>query len=149
MSRAARQIKILELIGKQEIDKQEDLARLLNSEGFSVTQATVSRDIKEMGIIKMLSPSGKYRYALQSKDDGTIDKYHSLFKTSVLSINSSENIIVVKTEAGGASSAAALIDRINFEGVLGTVSGDDTIFIVTSTKEITPQIVEKFKRLLD
>jgi len=149
MSRSARQMKILELIAKHEIDTQEDLARLLVGEGFSVTQATVSRDVKDMGIIKVLTQNGRYKYELQSKDDGAISKYHSLFKTSVISIESSENMIVVKTEAGGASSAAALIDRIKFEDVLGTVSGDDTIFILTRGKDKTPQLVEKFKKLLD
>lgn len=151
MARSARQIKILELIVKQDIDRQEELARLLNENGFSVTQATVSRDIKDMGIIKVLAADGKhYKYIpQQAKEEKTFDKYHRLFKNAVISIESSENIVVIKTESGSASSAAALIDRLSFEEVLGTVSGDDTIFCVVSSKDKTELVVEKFQQLLN
>lgn len=151
MARSQRQMKILELIVKQDIDKQDELARLLNEEGIKVTQATVSRDIKEMGLVKVLAADGKhYKYTTQQvREEKTFDKYHRLFKNAVLSIEASENIIVIKTEVGGASSAAALIDRLNFENVLGTVSGDDTIFVVVSAKDKTAGLIEKFKKLLD
>ncbi|MDD4839505.1 MAG: arginine repressor [Clostridia bacterium] len=151
MARSARQMKILELIAKKDINKQEELAILLQEAGFQVTQATVSRDIKDMGIIKVLAADGKhYKYTPhQVKEEKSFDKYHRLFRNAVLSIESSENIIVIRTESGGASSAAALIDRLDFEEVLGTVSGDDTILIIVSSKDKTDLIVEKFRKLLD
>lgn len=149
--KSARQIRILELIGKQDINKQEEIARLLNEEGFKVTQATVSRDIKDMNIIKVLADDGKhYKYMAQEiKEDKVVDKYHKLFKNAVISIEHAENLIVIKTESGGANSAAALIDRLNFEDVLGVVAGDDTILVVISTKYKAEYIEEKFKELLD
>ena len=152
MSRNKRQLKILEIISKSDIDKQEVLVEKLIEEGFSVTQATISRDIRDMGIIKTLTADGKgYRYVSQkaTEEERSSDKFHKLFKSSVLSIASSENIIVVKTESGAASSAAALIDRLSFEEVLGVVAGDDTIFIVVSSKEKTPVAIQKLEALMN
>lgn len=152
MSRNQRQLKILEIISKNDIDKQEVLVDKLIEEGFSVTQATVSRDIRDMGIIKTLTADGKgYRYVSQkaNEEERSSDKFHKLFKSSVLSIASSENIIVVKTESGAASSAAALIDRLFFEEVLGVVAGDDTIFIVVASKEKTPMAIQKLEALMN
>ena len=151
MARSSRQLKILEIISKQDIDKQEVLAERLSEEGFNVTQATVSRDVKDMGIIKVLRPDGKgYRYTAQKRtDEQSRDKYHRLFKSSVLSIVGSENIIVMKTESGSANSACSLIDRLAFEEVLGAVAGDDTIIIILSSKDKTAAMIEKFEALLN
>lgn len=151
MSRSARQLKILEIIAKRDINKQEELADLLKSHGFNVTQATVSRDIKDMGIVKTLAQDGKnYRYvAQQMNEEKSLDRYHRMFKNAVISIESSENIIVIKTEPGSANSAGALIDRLNFEEVLGTISGDDTIMVVASSRDKTELVIEKFQSLLD
>ncbi len=150
MARSQRQLKILEIISKYEIDRQEELVEKLNEEGFLVTQATVSRDIRDMGIIKTLSSDGKgYRYVSQkiSEDDNS-ERYHKLFKSSVVSIEASENIIVVKTESGTANSAAALIDKLCYEDVLGAVAGDDTIIVVVADKNKTDAVIEKFEALL-
>ena len=100
MARANRQLKILDIISKHDIDTQEELVDYLRSEGFSVTQATVSRDIKEMGIIKTLSSDGRhYKYAAQkSKESSAADKFLIMFKNTVVSINSTRNLIILKTE---------------------------------------------------
>ena len=107
MARANRQLKILDIISKHDVDTQEELVDYLRSEGFAVTQATVSRDIKEMGIIKTLSSDGRhYKYAAQQTKEATAaDKFLSMFKNTVISIKSSGNLIVLKTEAGSAGPA--------------------------------------------
>ena len=151
MARSQRQLKILEIISKYEIDKQEELVEKLNEEGFLVTQATVSRDIRDMGIIKTLSSDGRgYRYVSQKvKEDDNSDRYHKLFKSSVISIESSENIIVIKTESGTANSAAALIDKLCYEDVLGAVAGDDTIIIVMRTNEAASTLIAELRSIID
>ncbi len=151
MSRVSRQMKILELIVKQDIDKQEEIVRCLNEEGFNVTQATVSRDIKDLNIIKVLANDGKnYKYIPQkAKEEKTFDKYHKLFRNAVISIEHAQNIIVIKTETGSANSAGALIDRLAFEDVLGAVAGDDTIIIITSNTDKAELVEDKLKSLLD
>ena len=150
MARATRQLKILEIIAKYDIDTQEDLVAKLRQEGFNVTQATVSRDVKDMNIIKVLSPDGRhYKYvAQQVQDNSATDKFHSMFKGVVLSVSYGENIIVIKTESGSAAMAAALLDKLNFDGILGVIAGDDTIFVAVDTKENTPNIASKINQLL-
>lgn len=151
MARANRQMKILELIAKNEIDTQEELVAMLREEGFKVTQATVSRDIKDMNILKTLTDDGKrYKYIAQPpKEMNQTDKFVRLFKSTVLSIKSSENLIVLKTETGSASPAAALIDRLDFMEVLGVIAGDDTIFVAVDSVDHTDMIVEKLEDLLE
>ena len=101
MGREARQLKILELIAKNNIDTQEELVARLRDEGFNVTQATVSRDIKDMGIIKTMASDGKkYKYAAQQPKDNTSERFLSIFRNTVLSIRTAENLVVVKTETG-------------------------------------------------
>ncbi|HRR90104.1 MAG TPA: arginine repressor, partial [Eubacteriales bacterium] len=123
MSRNDRQIRILELISKHDIDKQETLVRMLNAEGVKATQATVSRDIKELGLVKVLGDNKRYKYIYHApQGDKSEQKLFTLFKSSVLSISSSENIVVLKTLPGSANSAAALIDKMNVNDVLGVVA---------------------------
>ena len=150
MARATRQLKILEIIAKYDIDTQEDLVAKLRQEGFNVTQATVSRDVKDMNIIKVLSPDGRhYKYvAQQVQDNSATDKFHNMFKGVVLNVSYGENIIVIKTESGSAAMAAALLDKLNFDGILGVIAGDDTIFVAVDTKENTPNVASKINQLL-
>ena len=150
MARATRQIKILDIIAKQDIDTQEELVSKLQEEGFNVTQATVSRDIKDMNIIKTLSDDGRhYKYVAQQPKDASIsDKYLKIYKSSVLSISSGENIIVLKTEIGSAMPCAAFIDKLNMPEVLGVISGDDTIFVAVDSIDHTEKIAQKFEDLL-
>lgn len=151
MARANRQLKILDIISKHDVDTQEELVDYLRSEGFAVTQATVSRDIKEMGIIKTLSSDGRhYKYAAQqSKEATAADKFLSMFKNTVISIKSSGNLIVLKTEAGSAGPAAELIDKLSYDEVLGVIAGDNTIFVAVDGLDHVDTIRRRLEDLLE
>jgi transcriptional regulator of arginine metabolism len=144
-------MRVLDLISKHDIDKQETLVEMLAAEGYKATQATVSRDIKELGLVKALDGNKKYKYVCHAapKDEGGEYKLYGLFKSTVTSISFAENIIVVKTLPGGANTAAALIDKMNYPEVLGVVAGDDTIIAVIITKSAVPGVIEKFYSFLD
>lgn len=151
MARANRQLKILDIISKHDVDTQEELVDYLRSEGFAVTQATVSRDIKEMGIIKTLSSDGRlYKYAAQQTKEATAaDKFLSMFKNTVISIKSSGNLIVLKTEAGSAGPAAELIDKLSYDEVLGVIAGDNTIFVAVDGLDHVDTIRRRLEDLLE
>lgn len=149
MSRSHRQMKILEIINRFEVDTQEDLAEKLRLEGFEVTQATVSRDIKELGLVKVMSENKKYRYAgVRAGDAKFSDKFLMIFKETVLSVDYSLNIIVIKTISGAANSAAALIDKMNLPQIMGCVAGDDTIFIVIRSVDEVKSVIKEFNKLI-
>lgn len=151
MARANRQLKILDIISKHDVDTQEELVDYLRSEGFAVTQATVSRDIKEMGIIKTLSSDGRhYKYAAQQTKEATAaDKFLSMFKNTVISIKSSGNLIVLKTEAVSAGPAAELIDKLSYDEVLGVIAGDNTIFVAVDGLDHVDTIRRRLEDLLE
>lgn len=151
MARANRQLRILDIISKHDVDTQEELVDYLRSEGFAVTQATVSRDIKEMGIIKTLSSDGRhYKYAAQQTKEATAaDKFLSMFKNTVISIKSSGNLIVLKTEAGSAGPAAELIDKLSYDEVLGVIAGDNTIFVAVDGLDHVDTIRRRLEDLLE
>lgn len=143
--RYARQSKILELIKEQEIDTQDRLASKLNQAGFDVTQATVSRDIKELGLVKVVGKSGRSCYAEAPKISKVqFEKYSKLLSDTVLSIKSAENIIVIKTMAGCANAAAEVIDNMHLDEILGTIAGDNTIFLVVDSKDDVAKVMSKF-----
>lgn len=151
MTKAQRHNKIKELIQKHDIDTQNALADALNENGFNVTQATVSRDIKELGLVKVLTDNGGYKYALPVKTAETLNistKVINVFCESVISIDCSQNIVVVKTLSGSANAAGALIDKLNIPEILGCIAGDDTIFIVVSSSDVAPSVVEKLKKIV-
>ena len=127
-----RQAKILELIEKKDIETQEQLLQELELCGFSTTQATISRDIKELRIIKELGVNGTYRYSATSKqaEPTCSAKLNSIFKQSVVACDHAQNIVVIKTMPGLASAACSAIDAMNFEMIVGTLAGDDTAFLV-------------------
>ncbi|MCM8711053.1 arginine repressor [Clostridium sp. SYSU_GA19001] len=145
----ARQAKILEIINEKDIETQEELAEELKNMGMDVTQATVSRDIKELKLTKVLSNSGKYKYASISPVEKFMsDKLVSIFSQTVLSVENIDKFIVVKTMSGSASAAAEAIDSLNFEGIAGTIAGDNTIFILVRTSEQANQLVQKIKKMI-
>ncbi len=148
--RYSRQDKIIELITKYEIETQEALVEKLAENGYTVTQATISRDIKDLKLIKLHSASGRNIYSLPSASDhkGAFDRYESIFRSTVNSINSAGNIIVLKTVSGCASAAAEAIDSIGSTGILGSIAGDNTIFLVIDPPEMVPEIVSRFQKLL-
>lgn len=135
MARSVRQSKILELISTREIETQDELVALLREAKFDITQATISRDIKELGLIKILSAdSGKYKYAIvENGEQAVSNKYISIFKEAVISIRPAQNLVVLKTIKSMAGAICGLIDKLNLDGVLGSVAGDDTVMIIFPT----------------
>lgn len=131
MARSVRQSKILELISTKEIETQDELVSLLRAAKFDITQATISRDIKELGLIKILSPSGKYKYAIvEDNKQAVSNKYISIFKEAVISIKTAQNLIVLRTIKSMASAVCSLVDKLNLSEVMGAVAGDDTVMII-------------------
>lgn len=149
MIRSKRQQCILELIQENDIETQDELVSLLNEKGFCATQATVSRDIKELGLIKILGADKKYKYVKAEAAPHKISvKFGNIFKECVLSIQSANNIIVIKTVAGGANSACAFIDHLNLSQIIGTLAGDDTIFAVIADDGNVKETVDLLKSYL-
>lgn len=142
-------MKIKELISIREVETQDELVELLKEGGFNVTQATVSRDIKELQLIKIPTVSGTYKYSLpQEQQYNPINKLRRFMAEGFRSLDSSENFIVMKTLPGNANAIGALIDGLQWEEIMGTICGDDTILIIVRQKEITKEIVNRFKEIL-
>lgn len=147
--KSKRHAKILELIGTFEIDTQEELLKRLNENGLKVTQATVSRDIKELRLVKVQSGDGGYKYSVNSAKE-SLDmsfKFHSVFTESVNSIDYAENLVVIKCYVGMANAACAALDSIEWKGVVGTLAGDDTILCVMRDKQGAMDLVEQLNKL--
>lgn len=145
-----RHAKIIEIINSKEVETQEELAEELKRCGMDVTQATVSRDIKELKLIKVLSNSGKYKYvAITPEQNFLSNKLVNIFSQTVLYVENIENMVIVKTITGSASAAAEAIDSLNFEEIAGTIAGDNTIFIIVRTLEKAQELVKKIKKLLN
>ena len=130
-----RHSKIVELIGKYEIETQEELAEYLNKEGFNVTQATVSRDIRELKLSKVQMDNGRQRYVVLQNQDSFSDKYIRILRDSFMSMDMAQNILVIKTVEGMAMAAAAALDAIHFHEIVGCVAGDNTIFCAVRSVE--------------
>ncbi len=145
-----RQAKILELIEHNEIETQEELSMRLRDLGYDTTQATVSRDIKELRLIKILSPSGKYRYATstQEAENSFVNRLQNIFRECVTGVDAAQNIVVIKTLPALASAAAMAIDAMRVPKVIGTISGDDTVFIVMRDNESALDFCEDTKNML-
>ena len=135
MSISKRRDKILEIISKNEVNTQEELARLLQLEGFAVTQATVSRDIKELNLIKVKGSILKSKYAQNPKSFVVGDKISPLFDSFIRSIVCAKNLVVVKTLEGHASACGMAVDKLTITEIVGSVAGDDTLLIVTNSDE--------------
>lgn len=149
MMKARRQARILELVRTEVIQTQEELAALLTREGIPVTQATISRDIKELNLQKVPTGDGRYRYALPDEvPAGAWDKRRRILQESVLSVDASENIVVVKTLPGTAASVAYAIDYQGWPEVIGTVAGEDTVLVVVRPREAGGEIVERIRGLI-
>lgn len=147
--KVARHAKILEIINTRDIETQEELADQLKNLGVDVTQATVSRDIKELKLIKVLSNTGKYKYAsIAPVEKFLSDKLVNVFSQTVLSVENVDKFIVVKTISGSASVAAEAIDSLNFDGIVGTIAGDNTIFILVRTLQQANELVQRIKKMI-
>ena len=146
-----RQAKILELIENKDIETQEQLLTELNLLGFSTTQATISRDIKELRIIKEQSPSGAYRYSATPKqlEPTLTSKLNNIFKQSIVACDHAQNIVVIKTMPGLASAACSAIDAMNLDMIVGTLAGDDTAFLLMRDTSSAVALCTDFKRHLN
>ena len=144
-----RHRKILELIKENVVGTQEELADLLKQDGFAVTQATVSRDIKELALIKIPTSDDQYRSALPMEVAVSETRLRFLLKEFVLNYAASENILLVRTAPGNANAVASALDNAQWGEILGSVAGDDTILVVARKKEDIPCIIEKLESYLD
>jgi transcriptional regulator of arginine metabolism len=146
----SRQKCLIELITNGEINTQDELLEKLRMKGYDVTQATVSRDIKELKIIKIAGDNGMYKYAVTMQDDVKAEvRYKGIIYESVVDIKTAGNIAVIKTYPGMANAAAAAIDNMKFDEVVGTLAGDDTIFIAAETSADADSFAVKFRELFD
>ena len=148
MDKSKRQQQLLEIVTKIEVNTQEELIKILEAQGLKVTQATISRDIKELGLIKTSGRSKKYRYARVFDKHGDTNKLLELFKVAVISITCAQNLIVVKTLTGNASAVAATIDSQEIPEILGTLTGDDTVLVVSTDNNSAQQVATSLHSLL-
>ena len=146
-----RQEKILELINKYEIETQDELMEFLGQEGYLVTQATVSRDIRDLDLVKVAMPGGSYKYVVSGvskKQRGHAGSISHAIANTVISIRCAQNMIVIKTSAGMAQAVAIAIDRISDDDILGSVAGDDTIFVMTPDNDAAVGVASRLKKQL-
>ena len=149
MHRNARQATILDIISKKDIETQEELCAELNKLNFNVTQATISRDIKDLKLYKVAGTTKKYKYAyIEGEGDVVTNKMRNLFRECVQSINYDNIRIVVKTLRGNGSTAGAFIDSLQFSEIIGSVAGDDTVLIVVDNNENTVVLADRLKEYI-
>jgi len=147
--RYPRQNKILELIESCEIDTQEKLVAMLKESGYDVTQATISRDIKELHLIKTLSQNGNYIYTVASNISGPVSsRFKKIFKETIKTVGYSGNIIVVKTLPGCANAAAETLDNSNIEHIVGTIAGDNTFLVIVDDAANVSDLIQEFNDML-
>ena len=145
-----RHSKIVELIGKYEIGTQEELAQMLNEAGFNVTQATVSRDIRELKLTKVQAENGRQRYVVLEAPRGTSAiKYIRILKDGFVSMDMAQNILVIKTVSGMAMAVAAALDAIQMHEIVGCIVGGDTIMCAVRSVDDTIILMEKLKKMVE
>ena len=146
--KSVRHAVIKEIIESQDIETQEELAAALRARGIDVTQATVSRDIKELRLLKVLSDGGGYKYATADKaEHGLADRFIRIFSESVLSITPANNLIVIKTISGSAHVAGEAIDSLKWPEVVGTICGDNTMLVIALNAETVEKLMYKFEQI--
>ncbi|MEW6523138.1 MAG: arginine repressor [Bacillota bacterium] len=148
--KARRQVKILEIIRHHVVETQEELARHLRSEGLDVTQATVSRDIKDLNLVKRPTGDGRYRYSVPDDHQGigASAKLKRLFADCCLGVDFSENIIMIKTLSGTAPGVGEAVDTLRMPEIIGCVAGDNTVLVVIRSKTTVQDVVEKLRTLM-
>lgn len=145
-----RQAKMLELIRKHEIETQEELSDYLQKEGYQVTQATVSRDIRELKLTKVAMNNGRQKYAaLTDNSEDLSEKYIRVFRDGFVSMDMAQNMLVIKTVSGMAMAVAAALDAIKFHEVVGCIAGDDTIMCAVRSVDDTIIVMEKIKKMVE
>ena len=147
--KSTRQNAILEVIREKDVETQEDLADELRRRDFKVTQATVSRDIRELRLLKVLTPSGTYKYATADRpENGLSERFHRIFSESVLSMSHAYNQVLIKTLPGSANVAAEMIDSLRWPEILGTLAGDNTILMIVRTVEEVDVVLHRIDEML-
>jgi len=149
--KTARQNLILDIINNNEIETQDELARALVDSGVNITQATVSRDIKELNLIKVQTENGRYKYASSTGDKQikNLSVLIRVFKTTVRSIKTAGNIIVIKTIPGSANVAGETVDSLDMDEVIGTLAGDNTVFVATTSEDDAKQICDTLLKMIN
>lgn len=143
-----RQSKIKEIIESKNIETQDELLAELASAGFSTTQATISRDIRELKLTKISDGNGKQKYTIiQNTDTDVMKKYHQVLSAGVLTMDYAENMIVIRTVSGMAMAVAAALDNMNIQGFMGCIAGDDTIFCVARSNAFCKEIIADIKKV--
>lgn len=146
----ARHTKIIQLINQDDIETQEELAEKLNASGFRVTQATVSRDIRELKLTKIAKEDGRSRYAiLQNGNQDLGTKYIGVLKTAFVSMDLAQNLLVIKTVSGMAMAAAAALDDMQWNEIVGCIAGDNTIMCAIRSVDDAFLVMDKLKKMLD
>jgi transcriptional regulator of arginine metabolism len=149
MLRSARHAKILEIISHKEIETQEELCAELNKLNYVVTQATISRDIRDLHLFKVAGIEKKYRYAYINDGESEISpKMKNLFRDCVLTLRAAQNLVVVKTLTGNGANAGAVVDKLNYEEIVGSVAGDDTLLIVCEDNAAAETVVMKINEFM-
>ena len=147
--KSVRQVAILDIIEKQDVETQEELAEALRARGIQVTQATVSRDIKELRLLKVLSPNGAYKYATADKaENGLNERFIRMLAESMLSVAASNNLIVVKTLSGSANVAAEALDSLHWPEIHGSLAGDNTILLIIRSNEEVPGVITRIQEMM-
>ena len=148
--RYSRQNKILEIINSECVETQEQLVELLKQSGYNVTQATISRDIKDLQLIKTLASHGRYKYIVADSNSlqAVNNRFQKIFRETIQSINSSGNIIVIKTLNGCANAAGEAIDTYSFSHVIGSIAGDNTIFLLVDDPANIQEIKDRFNEIM-
>lgn len=145
-----RQAKMLELIKKNDIETQEELSDYLEKEGFQVTQATVSRDIRELKLTKVAMSNGRQKYAaLMEADENLSEKYARVFRDGFVSMDMAQNILVIKTVSGMAMALAAALDAMNLHEVVGSIAGDDTIMCAIRSVDDTVAVMNRLRKIVE
>lgn len=145
-----RQAKILDLIRQKDVETQEELLAYLEQEGFQVTQATVSRDIRELKLTKIAMNNGRQKYAvLADVDTGMMEKYARVLREGFVSIDMAQNIVVIKTVSGMAGAVCAAVDAMNMTEVVGSIAGDDTILCVIRSTEDAVKVMKRLRKIVE
>ena len=145
-----RQSKIIEIIQKNEVETQDELSALLEKDGFRVTQATVSRDIRELKLTKIPTAGGRQKYAvITDAPENLSKKYERVLREGFLSMDMAENILVIKTVSGMASAVCAAIDAMKMREIVGSIAGDDTIMCAIRTVDDTYAVMKKIRRIVE
>ena len=147
--KTSRHAKIIEIINKNNIETQEELAKALNEAGFNVTQATVSRDIRELKLMKVSENGERQRYVVfQNKDNWESDKYIRVLRDGFVSMDMAQNLLVIKTVSGMAMAVAAALDALKWNEIVGCIAGDDTVMCAIRTVDDTLLIMDKISKIL-